>query len=310
MKNIDTDTLFIINPRAGNGAVGRKMALIKLLARRFFIEHQILVTDGPGRAAEYARQALEAGVRQVVCVGGDGTLNEVVNGLMSLQVEKARRPRLGYLPLGSACDLAKTLGITTNIENGLRDIATMPGRWIDVGRATFVGHDHKTTSRYFINGLTFALGGEVAGRVGKSGKALGGFLTFLRATLAALIFFKKPLVRLQIDDRVDKQILCWHAAVANGQYHGGGMRIAPDARVDDGRLRVTVVGDLSLPELLLNLPRLYNGEIASVDKVSRFSGRKIEAGSRDHVLVDIDGEPVGRLPLKAEILPLALWMIY
>jgi YegS/Rv2252/BmrU family lipid kinase len=310
MKKIDTDTLFIINPRAGNGAVGRKIPEIKLLAKKFFTEYQMLVTDGPGRATDYARQALQAGVRQVVCVGGDGTLNEVVNGLMSLEVAKASRPQLGYLPLGTASDLAKTLGVTTSIENGLRDIATMKGRWVDIGRATYVGHNHKTTSRYFINVLSFALGGEVVGRVNKSSKALGGFLTFLSATLAALITFKKPLIRLQIDGRVDQQILCWHVAVANGEYQGGGMRIAPDAKVDDGRLRVTVVGDLSWLEVLLNLPRLYNGEIYAVEKVSRFSGRKIAAESKDAVLIDLDGEQVGRLPVTAEILPLALWMIY
>lgn len=310
MKKIDTDTLFIINPQAGNGAAGRKMAEIKLLARKFFVEHQMLVTDGPGRAKEYARQALEAGVRQVICVGGDGTLNEVVNGLMSLDVAKASRPQLGYLPFGTGSDLAKTAGITTNIENGLRDIATMKGKWVDVGLATYMGHNNQITSRYFINAISFAMGGEVADRVNKSSKAMGGFLTYLLATLTTLISFKKPLIRLQIDNKVDRQIVCWHVAVTNGQYQGGGMRIAPDAKIDDGRLRVTVIADPSLLEMLLNLPRLYNGEIYSIEKVFRFSGRKIEAGSKERVLIEIDGEQGGRLPVKAEIFPLALWMIY
>lgn len=309
MKKIDTDALFIVNPRAGNGAVERKMDLIRLLARKFFIDHRMLLTDGPGRATEYARQALEAGVRQVICVGGDGSLNEVVNGLMAHEVAKASRPQLGYLPLGASSDLAKTLGIPFNIENGLRDIATLKGRWIDVGRATFIGHDNKSTSAYFINALSFALGGEVAGRVNRSSKSLGGFLSYLRAALTALVFFRKPLVRLQIDNKVEHRI-CWQVTVANGRYHGGGMLLAPDAKVDDGRLRVTVVGDLSLPALLLNLPRFYNGGIYSVDSISRFSGRKIEAEANDPVLVEIDGEQIGRLPLTAEVLPLALWMIY
>ena len=310
MAKITSQTLFIINPRAGNGAVARKMAEIKMMARKFFTDHQMLITTGPGKATEYARQALEAGILQVICIGGDGTLNEVVNGLMSLKVEKARRPHLGYLPLGTGGDLAKTLGITTNIENTLRNISEGSGKWLDVGLATFTGHDRKTTSRYFINVLSLALGGEVAGRVNKSGKSLGGFITFLLATLAALLTFKKPLIRLRIDGRTDKQITCWHVAIANGQYQGGGMHIAPEAKVDDGRLRVTVVGDLSLPEVFLNLPTLYNGGIYSVEKVSRFTGRNIEAESSSPVLLDLDGEQVGRLPVKAEIFPLALWMVY
>jgi diacylglycerol kinase (ATP) len=246
----------------------------------------------------------------VICVGGDGTLNEVVNGLMSVKVEKKRRPKLGYIPVGTGSDLARTMGITDIIENGLRNIANKEGKWVDLGRATFVGHDGETTRRYFINVLSFALGGEVAGRVNRSSKAMGGVLTFLWETLSALISFEKPLIRLKIDDKIDEKFVCWHVAVANGQYHGGGMRVAPDAQIDDGRLRVTVVGDLSLPEVFLNLPNLYNGNIYSVNKVSRFSGHKIEAGSRDKVLIDLDGEQPGRLPVRAEILPLALWMIY
>lgn len=308
MTKIYTPTLFIINPTAGNGGAGRKRPEIEALAERYFPEHQTLVTDGPGRATDYARQAVEAGVRKLICVGGDGTLNEVVNGLFAVKVEKSRRPELGYLPVGTGSDLARTAGITENLEKGLRNIAAGQGRWIDVGRATFIDHGGATTRRYFINVLSFGLGGEVAGRVNRSSKVMGGFLSFLWATLTVLFFFKKPLIRLKIDDRIDEQIVCWHGAVANGQYHGGGMRIAPDAKLDDGRLRVTVVGNLAWLEVLLNLPDLYNGKIYSVKQVSRFSGSKIEAGSKSNVLLELDGEQVGRLPVRVKILPLALWM--
>jgi len=310
MTKITTKTLFIINPRAGNGAAGRKRDEIETLAGKFFSDHRTLVTDGPGRATEYARQSLQDGYSHLVCVGGDGTLNEVVNGLLSLKVEKTRRPKLGYLPLGTGSDLAKTLGLSANLETGMRNIANSSGKWVDVGRATFVGPDQESTGRYFLNVLSFALGGEVDRRVNRSSKALGGFLTFLWATLTALLSFEKPLIRLRIDDKVDRQLVCWHVAVANGQYQGGGMRVAPDAKVDDGRLRVTVVGNLSWLDILLNLPRLYNGRIYEVKQVSRFSGRKIAAESRAPVLLDLDGEQAGSLPVEVGISPLALWLIF
>ncbi|MBU0483402.1 MAG: diacylglycerol kinase family lipid kinase [Proteobacteria bacterium] len=310
MTKINSSTLIIINPKAGNGAAGRKRNEIETLANKFFCEHQTLLTNRPGQAADYARRAIEAGVRKLICVGGDGTLNEVVNGLLSVKVEKNRRPKLGYLPLGTGSDLARTTEITGNIEKGLRNIANNEGKWIDVGNATFVDHDGKKTSRYFINVLSFALGGEIAGRVNRSSKVMGGFLSFLWPTLTALFSFNKPLISIKIDNKADQKIICWHAAIANGQYHGGGMRIAPDAKVDDGRLRITVVGDLSLPEVLLNLPNLYNGNIYAIKKVYKFSGKKIVAESEDNVLLDLDGEQVGRLPVSVEILPLALWMIY
>jgi len=220
MTKIPGKTLFIINPRAGNGTAGRKTEEIETLAGNFFSAHRTLVTDGPGRATEYARQSLKSGFGHVVCVGGDGTLNEVVNGLTSLKVEKNRRPKLGYLPCGTGSDLAKTLGIPDNIEKGLRNIATNPGQWVDLGRATFIGHDERTASRYFVNVLSFALGGEVVGRVNRSNKVLGGFLTFLWATLAALVSYEKPLIRLRIDGKVDKWMVCLHVAIANGQVPG------------------------------------------------------------------------------------------
>ncbi len=310
MTKINTRSLLILNPLAGNGAAGRRLPLVKTLARKFFLTSRLLVTERAGQATEYGRQALEDGYSHVVCIGGDGTLNEVVNGLLSRPMEKSWRPKLGYLPVGTGSDLAKTLGITADIEEGLRNIATRQGRWVDVGRATYTGPDQRTVSRHFINVLSFALGGEVVRRVNRSSKALGGFLSFLPATLAALFSFEKPRIRLRIDERLDQELVCWHVAVANGQYQGGGMRVAPTARIDDGRLRVTIIGDLSLPEIFLNLPKLYNGGIESVAKVAGYSARKIEADSPAEVLIDLDGEQVGRLPLKVEILPLALWLIY
>lgn len=310
MTKINSDTLLIINPWAGNGEAGRKRQEIEELAGKFFGEHQILLTDRPGRAADFASQALEAGVGKVICVGGDGTLNEVVNGLLSGLGENMARPELGYLPVGTGSDLARTAGITGNLENGIRNIATGRGRPVGVGRATFIDNGGVAASRYFINVLSFALGGEVAGRVNRSSKALGGFLSFLWATVTALRAFEKPRVRLKIGDRVVEQTVCWHVAIANGQYQGGGMCIAPGATLDDGSLRVTVVGDLSVLGVLLNLPSLYNGKIYSVKKVLRFSGQKIEAESGDRVLIDLDGEQVGRLPLGVELFSSALRMIY
>ena len=309
MTKINSKTLLIINPVAGSGEAGRKRAEIETLTEKFFTDHQTLLTEAPGQAREYASQAVEAGVRKLICVGGDGTLNEVVNGLLAVKVEKKRRPKLGYIPVGTGSDLARTMGITENLENGLRNIANREGKWVDVGRATFVDHEGETIRRYFINVLSFALGGEVAGRVNRSSKAMGGFVSFLWQTLSAVFSFEKPLIRLKIDDMDEGNRICWHVAIANGQYHGGGMRIAPDAKVDDGFLRVTVVGDLTLPEVLLNIPNLYNGRIYSVPKISRFTGHKIEAGAKENVLIDLDGEQPGRLPVRAEIIPLALWVV-
>jgi len=309
MERITAKTVFIINPRAANGKAGKKWPEISQMSDKFFSSSQVLFTDGPGGAEKFAAQTVEAGVEKVVCVGGDGTMNEVINGLMSREAVGNGRPALGYLPFGTGCDLARTLKISRNLEQGVRDIANKEGRWMDLGKATFLDHDGQTVNRYFHNVLSFGLGGEVAARINRSSKVLGDFLSFLGATLATVFFYRKPLVRLRVDERFDKHLVCLHVAVANGCWHGGGMLVAPDAKPDDGKFTITVIGDLTIPEVLLNLPNLYNGRIYSVDKVSHIAGKRVEVSAEDKVPVDLDGEQPGYLPLTVEIKPRALWMI-
>jgi diacylglycerol kinase family enzyme len=162
---------------------------------------------------------------------------------------------------------------------------------------------------YFHNIASLGLGGEIAQRVNRHSKALGPFVSFLRATLISIFLCGKKRIRMRIDNSSEREFTIWNVAVANGRYHGGGMHVSPAASVCDGLLNITVIGDLSISEIFSNLPRLYNGRIYDIDKVIGLTGKKIEAWSDQQVLLDVDGEQFGTLPMVIDIVPAALRMI-
>jgi YegS/Rv2252/BmrU family lipid kinase len=300
---------FIVNPRAGNGSTGLKWPVIKAHAKNRLGSFKSYVTTGPDEARYFAKEAITGGARLVVCVGGDGTLNEVVNGFMEIGESDRSVLSLGFVPGGTGCDFIKTVSIPKDMEEAIDLITAGTERSIDLGSLFFKDHDGRDCRRYFLNITSFGLGGEVDQRVNRTTKAFGPFISFIWATLISILLYGKKKVRLKVDQGFEQEIIIWNVVVANGQYHGGGMWVAPDASVDDGLFDITVIGDLSLPEVILNLPKLYNGKIKDIDKVITLTGKKIEALSDQKVLLDVDGEQPGMLPVVIDIVPGALKII-
>ena len=300
---------FIVNPHAAAGSAGKTWPKISALARDRLGPFSAHFTTGPGDGIRLTRQALHDGAEVIVCVGGDGTLNEVVNGLMGEDGPIRPETALGFIARSTGCDLIKTVPIYRDLDRALDIIKYAHTRILDVGRIRYQDRHGQPSYRYFHNIASFGLGGEVDERVNRTSKAFGGFVSFLWATLISLLKYNSKQIHLKVDDSFDADVTIWNVAVANGQYHGGGMRVAPEARVDDGLFHVTVVGDLTLPEVLLNLPKLYNGKIYQVAKVSSFVGKRVEASSDERVLLDVDGEQIGALPVVIEMVPRAVSLI-
>jgi YegS/Rv2252/BmrU family lipid kinase len=301
-------TTFIVNPNAGSGVAARQWPRIQRLSERLLGPWEARVTRGAGDALRYAAEAAASGVEVLVCVGGDGTLNEVVNGLLSTPAAALGTCVLGYVPCGTGCDLSRTLSIPRDPVRALEAIAGGAIRTIDAGKAAFRGNDGEALEAYFHNVVSFGLGGEVDERVNRGSKALGGFLSFIRATLISILLFRKKRVCFRLDGGPVVEAVVWNIAVANGQFHGGGMWVAPKALADDGLLNVTLIGDLALWEVFLHLPKLYRGTLEKVTRVRTFTGRRIEAWSPQRVLLDVDGEQPGRLPAVIETIPGAIRM--
>jgi len=298
--------VFIVNPHAARGTVGKNWPQIRELAEKHLGGFKSFITTAPGEATQFARLAVSEGAQCVVCVGGDGTLNEVINGLMSKEGPTNPEVQLGFIPNGTGCDFRRTLRLPTNPEDALKVIQGGRARPIDLGRLHYTAHEGESRTRYFHNLTSFGLGGEVDERVNKSGKKLGGFLSFIIATFVSLVLYEKKSIRLRVDDHFDEEVVVLNVAVANGQYHGGGMWVAPGADPSDGMFHVTIIGELSLPEVFYYLPKLYNGKILQVKRVRSLTGKKVEAFSEGRVLLDVDGEQSGCLPATIEILPSAM----
>ncbi len=302
-------TVFVVNPHAGNGSTGKAWPRIEKLAAEFLGPFETCITGGPGDATRMTREHLLAGAGRIVCVGGDGTLNEVVNGFFDENGPLRKDAVLGFLPNGTGCDFCRTIPIPTGLEASLATLREGHIRTIDLGRIRYRDHAGRTCTRYFHNIASFGLGGEVVDRVNRTSKACGPFITFIVGTLISLFAYGKKRIRIRVDDGDERTVDVLNIAVANGRYHGGGMLVAPDAATDDGRFDVTVIGAMSVPMVFWHLPKLYIGGIKRIRRVSIVTGGKVVALSGQRVLLDVDGEQPGTLPAEFAIVPGAISMI-
>jgi diacylglycerol kinase family enzyme len=216
---------------------------------------------------------------------------------------------LGLIPNGTGCDFIKTVKIPQNPRDALDVIAAAGCRPLDLGRLSYRDNHGRPALRYFHNVTSFGLGGEVDERVNRTTKVFGGFFSFIWATLMTAILYRGKQVLFSIDGAAEESATVLNFVIGNGQYHGGGMWVAPQASVNDGILHVTIIGNYSLPEIFWHLPKLYNGKLFQLKKVRGLTGKKIEARSEERVLLDVDGEQPGVLPVTAEIVPAALRLI-
>jgi diacylglycerol kinase (ATP) len=309
MKMKSKKITFIVNPSSGNGVTGKEWPRIRMLAKNRLGQFNSHITTGPNHATHLARKAVNSGTDIIICVGGDGTLNEVVNGLMNKKGPMNPGVLLGLIPSGTGCDLAKTISIPKDLEQNLENIRASRFRILDLGRAIYGNHEGGSSYRYFHNVLSFGMGGEVVDRVNRTTKAFGGFFSFIWGTIISLLIFEKKQIKMMVDDHFHEDLIGWHVAVANGQYQGGGMHVAPDASPNDGLFQLTVIGNMHKAEVFWNLPKLYNGKIYVPKKVTRLTGRRIKASSSQRVLLDMDGEQPGQLPVTVDIVPSAIRVI-
>lgn len=294
--------IVVVNPAAGGGRAGREWPRLAGELRSAGLRFDERLTERPGDATAIAAQATAEGRRQVVAAGGDGTVNEVVNGLLS--AGGTDRVALGTLPLGTGTDLCRTFGIPLQplaVADILRGGAR---RRIDAGRVTCAGGEGRVT-RYFLNIADAGIGGDVADMVNGGFKFINGELTFSLAAVLTLLRWRNPRLRVDLDGEV-LDVVAQQVVVANCQYYGGGMRIAPDAVPDDGLLDVIINGDLGMLETVGLLSKVRSGSHMSHRKMERRLARRVEISCERRIGVDADGERPGDLPAVFEVVPGAI----
>lgn len=303
---------FIVNPASGGGRTGGRWRQWEAEAIRLMPGSRVEFTAAAFDAARIATEAVLAGSRLIVAVGGDGTVNEVVNGMMAagLQREEAA---LGILPCGTGSDLARGLGIPAEMGASLTLLAAGAAgaaRPIDIGRLRGVslGASGAAVVRHFVNEADFGLGAEVTRRIHARARR-GGRATYLWTTVRALLRWQNPEVLLRVDGGPLEACKIKSVFLANAPYAGGGMCIAPGARPDDGRLRLVIYGDLGRLEAIRRLGETYEGREIEHPCIRYADCTELLAESADEVLVECDGEPVGRLPARFDLVPAALRVI-
>ena len=296
--------LVIVNPQSSGGRTARRWPAVEARLREALGALDVEVTRGPRDAERIAREGARAGVERIVVAGGDGTLSEVATGLLANGL--GDYVELGVLPLGTGGDFARGLSIPSDVDAAIACIARGPSRKIDVGRVAYQGEAGPRTS-YFLNVASFGISGLVNERVRTSSRALGGSVAFALGALRAIFEYESRPVAIRVDGALVHDAHLVLAACANAPYFGGGMHVAPGASVSDGAFDLVTVGSLSRLRLVALLARSYRGEHVNHPRVSQYRGRVVEAEApAGSVPVELDGEPLGTLPARIDVLPGAL----
>lgn len=238
----------------------------------------------------------------VVAVGGDGTVNEVLNGLLGDGVTSGD-VILGIIPLGSGCDLARSLGISKDGGSAIRALESAKARSLDVGRVEFVDLDGHPQSRHFINISDLGAGGLVVQKASRAPWILGPRPNYVWGILTAAAVYRARKVTLSVDGGPAVNLPIRNTIIANGRYFGRGFLAAPEAKMDDGLFDIVNVGDFGTFEGMWHVPKLRWGRHLGLKKVTHCRGRRVEVATSEDVLLEMDGDLVGTLPATFEILP-------
>jgi diacylglycerol kinase (ATP) len=292
----------IVNPAAGSKATYRHWPHIQSLLRNGGLDFDFQYTEGTGHATELARAAASDGCRFLIAVGGDGTIHEVANGLLT--ATHVDTSVMGIVSTGTGNDFVRSVGIPRDYIGACKRLME-PGRTIiDVGLVTYQKNGQKQ-QRYFINSAGVGFDGEVAETTEQLPKGLGHSVPFVLGLLKTLPAYRNKDIKLNIDGRIEARRML-SVIVSNGAYFGGGMKIAPEATPSDQQLDVITIGDVSKLELLKVFPRVYKGTHITHPLVKTAKAKKISIESPQRILLQADGELIGEGPVSFEIIPSAL----
>jgi diacylglycerol kinase (ATP) len=282
-------TCVILNPAAGRAKAGQQRGEIERLLRQYEVEFELVTTHARGGATELTYQAIERGISQVVAIGGDGTINEVVNGIMGSR--RSTEVALGIVPIGTGSDFVKALPgfMRGGLAGAIRRISTRRLRPIDCARIE-VEAGGQRIKRYFINGLGMGLDAAVAVESVKLTR-LKGLSVYLVAVFRALRSYRSGEMRVCYDDQELQKVL-FMASVGNGRCQGGGFWMTPQAELDDGLLDLCMIDQLGWGKVLRYIPLLMRGRHTRLEVVTMGRARRIEVTCPSPFPVATDGEVV------------------
>jgi diacylglycerol kinase (ATP) len=307
--------LVIVNPASADGATQENWPKIASDLRTHFGPFTVAFTEAIGDGRRVASEAAEQGTRLIIACGGDGTISEVANGIL----ESNKEVELGVLPSGTGGDFRRTLRMPTNVAAAARALRDGRTQIIDAVRVTFINDAGERETRFSVNVASFGMSTDVLDRAasgeakrwlpGFTPRKLGSKLSYAAATVQTTLSSSPIEIHLQVDEQPERRQRVAEFCVANARYYGGAMKIAPNARLDDGYFDIVTIGDASAFRILTNAPRLYFGAHLRMNEVTHALAKQVVARpvKKDvEVRIELDGEVLGRLPATFQIMPLAL----
>jgi len=294
---------FIVNPHSSNGRTGRSWPAIKEELEKHLGSIEFSLTEHKIHASILAGEAIKEGYENIIAVGGDGTLNEVVNGFYENNRLRRRDTALGYFPSGTGEDFSRTLGIEKlSLHTQAERIVKAQPTYIDIGEAHFQKGDGSFATRRFINESSVGFGANVTELVNRSNKLFGGKASFFAGVLRSLCFLKNHRISVKTDGKDFFEGRTLLTAISNGKYFGGSMMIAPKAMIDDGFFEVVIAREMNRKEVLRDIGSIYSGNHLSNPKVLYTRCKTIAVQSDEKVFLEMDGEPVGLIDAQFKLL--------
>ena len=292
--------VFLVNPASAGGSTGRRWPEIAHRAAALGLTGDALISEEQGQLAALAAEAAREGAELLVVVGGDGSVNEVVNGIAGIaDVE------LAVIPRGTGWDFVRTYGISRDLDTAVETARNGVVREIDLGLVSYRTWAGADARAYFANVASAGISGAIAQRANEASKALGGKISYYWATLAVFARWQTGEMRVSVDDEIRGGRMI-DVVVANGRYLGGGMMMCPEAEPDDGLFDALVIGDVTKRDLLFVLPKTYRGKHLPHPRLESLRGRVITVDADEPLPIELDGEQPGTTPARFEVVPRAL----
>ena len=296
MPQAPEKTIFLVNPASANGSTGRRWPELARRAAAAGLEGATLFSERQGHLAELAREAALDGAELLVVVGGDGSVNEVANGLAGL----GRQPEVAIVPRGTGWDFSRTFGIPRKVDDAVHVALEGDVRTIDVGRASYRAWDGSDATTSFANVASAGMSGAIAKRANETSKALGGKASYLWATFAVFSGWEATEIEVVVDGE-RRTGRMFDVVVANGRFFGGGLQICPEAQPDDGLFDVLTIGDVTKRDLVLTMPKMYRGTHLPHPKAELLRGPSVTVTSETPLPIELDGEQPGTTPATFEV---------
>ncbi|MGB7605380.1 MAG: diacylglycerol kinase family protein [Lutisporaceae bacterium] len=303
---MDAKVFFVVNPVSAGKKTVKEWPSFEKQFKEKGLKFDWAFTDYPEHATSITREVLKSGYDLVVSVGGDGTLNEVLNGFFEMNNPINPKARLAVFSRGTGSDFIKSLGIKKGFGDFYSVLQRNNVQKFDVGRATFCKESGEEVNKLFLNIADVGLGAETTRLVNKTKKHLKGFFAFLVGAMLTIFKYQNKSITIEIDGQQVKSGTMNSVIIANAKYFGGGMYISPKSKADDGILDIIVIGDLSKLELIRNFHLIYKGKHLTHPKITTYQGKQIKVISEPVGLLELDGEQLGTAPAYFEIIPQAI----